>query len=209
MTYQAIMFDIDGTLTNSQPVYTTVMRAVLKEFGRDFSDDDAQLTFPMAAEQALAHLGIEADEVDRFQVRYEAVMADHFTDIKLFPGIETMMAQLPSDVKLGIVTSQRRNEMDTVMAPHAPVMAHMDVTIGADDTPKRKPDPLPLLTALKRVNVTPENALFVGDSLSDEKTAAAANVDFGLAGWGMDPNASHQTVAHHFEHPADIAALYH
>lgn len=208
LTYQALMFDIDGTLTNSLPAYTRVMRTVLNDYGISFSTEQAQKTFPMAAEQAMAELGIAANEFDRFQARYEAVMADHFQDIELYPGIESLFAKLPQNLKLGIVTSQRRNELEAGMQPHgATVMARLDVTIGADDTPKRKPDPLPLLTALKRVAVAPENALFIGDSLSDEQTAAAANVDFGLAVWGMDPNAQHQRVAHELHHPEDILKL--
>ena len=207
MTYQAIMFDIDGTLTNSQPAYAKVMGQVLSEYGKPFTVADAQATFPMAAEQAMAHLGIAADDFDHFQARYEAVMAEHYQDITLYPGISELLAKLPAHLKLGIVTSQRRNEMETGMAQYD-FMPKLDVTISADDTPKRKPDPLPLLTALERVGVAPDEALFVGDSLSDEQTAAAAHVDFGLAVWGMDPNANHQQTAHRFNQPLDILKLF-
>ncbi|MFC6202725.1 HAD family hydrolase [Lactiplantibacillus nangangensis] len=207
MTYQAIMFDIDGTLTNSQPAYAKVMAQVLSEYDKPFSAADAQATFPMAAEQAMAHLGIAADDFDHFQARYEAVMADHYQDITLYPGIAPLLQQLPTDVKLGIVTSQRRNEMESGMAQYD-FMDRLAVTISADDTPKRKPDPLPLLTALARVGVQPSDALFVGDSLSDEQTAAAAKVDFGLAVWGMDPNANHQQTAYRFKQPLDILTLF-
>ncbi|WP_318766958.1 HAD family hydrolase [Lactiplantibacillus carotarum] len=208
MTYKALMFDIDGTLTNSQPIYTIVMRQVLSEYGHDFTDAQALTTFPMAAEQAMAELGIDANDFDHFQTRYEAVMSEHFKDIQLYPGIEALFQRLPKSLALGIVTSQRRTEMEAGMQPHVAIMSKLAVTISADDTPKRKPDPLPLLTALSRVNVAPEDALFIGDSRSDEQTAAAANVDFGLAVWGMDPNANHQQVAHRFNHPDDILALF-
>ena len=207
MTYQAIMFDIDGTLTNSHPAYAHVMAAVLQEYGKPFNDDLALKTFPMAAEQAMATLGIDANDFDHFQARYEAVMAEHFDEIDLFPGIADLINHLPADLKVGIVTSQRRNEMTGGMAKY-PLMARMDTTISADDTPKRKPDPLPLLTALKNVNVQPSDALFIGDSLSDEQTAAAANVDFGLAVWGMDPNADHQQTKYRFNQPSEIADLF-
>ena len=207
MTYQAIMFDIDGTLTNSQPAYAKVMAQVLSEYGKPFSAADAQATFPMAAEQAMAHLDIAADDFDHFQACYEAVMAEHYQDITLYPGIAALLQQLPTDVKLGIVTSQRRNEMESGMAQYD-FMDQLAVTISADDTPKRKPDPLPLLTALARVGVQPSDALFVGDSLSDEQTAATAKVDFGLAVWGMDPNADHQQTAYRFKQPLDILTLF-
>ncbi|MGX6392512.1 HAD family hydrolase [Lactiplantibacillus pentosus] len=207
MTYQALMFDIDGTLTNSQPAYTTVMREVLATYGKPFSDAQAQKTFPMAAEQAMAELGIAASEFDHFQAQYEDVMASHYDEIDLYPGITTLFERLPADLRLGIVTSQRRNELESGMRNY-PFMMRMTVTISADDPERRKPDPQPLLTALGMVNVAPKNALFIGDSLSDEQTAHAANVDFGLASWGMDPNAEHVHVAHRFEQPLDILELF-
>ncbi|MFC6181152.1 HAD family hydrolase [Lactiplantibacillus daowaiensis] len=207
MTYRALIFDIDGTLTNSQPAYARVMREVLAGYGKPFTDADAQTTFPMSAEQAMAHLGIAADDFDKFQASYEAVMAHHYTDITLYDGIDDLFSQLPNDLKIGIVTSQRHNEIDAGMAQYA-IMDRMSVVIGADDTPKRKPDPLPLLTALEKLNVAPSDALFVGDSLSDEQTAAAAKVDFGLAVWGMDPNADHQITAYRFDNPLDILRVF-
>lgn len=203
MTYRALMFDIDGTLTNSQPAYARVMQIVLAEYGKPFTDADAQATFPMAAEQAMAHLGIAADQFDHFQARYEAVMADHFSDITLYDGMTTVFEQLPAELKVGIVTSQRRNEIEAGMRDY-PIMDRMNVVIGADDTDKIKPDPLPLLTALEKVGVQPSDALFVGDSLSDEQTATAAGVDFGLAVWGMDPNAEHQQVTYRLATPLAI-----
>lgn len=206
MTYQALMFDIDGTLTNSLPAYTNVMRIILKEYDRDFSTTEAQATFPMAIEQVLPVLDIPANDAAHFEARYQEVMNAHFGDIQLFPGIADLFEQLPSDLKLGIVTSQLRDELDRGMRPYA-LMKRMAVTISADDTPKHKPDPQPLLTALERVNVAPADALFIGDSLSDEQTAAAAGVDFGLAVWGMDPNAQHLQTRHRLEHPRDLLAL--
>ncbi|AGL63409.2 putative phosphoglycolate phosphatase (putative) [Lactiplantibacillus plantarum] len=142
MTYQALMFDIDGTLTNSQPAYTTVMREVLATYGKPFSPAQAQKTFPMAAEQAMTELGIAASEFDHFQAQYEDVMASHYDQIELYPGITSLFEQLPSELRLGIVTSQRRNELESGMRSY-PFMMRMAVTISADDTPKRKPDPLP------------------------------------------------------------------
>jgi len=207
MTYQAIMFDIDGTLTNSQPVYATVMQEVLACYGKTLTAEQAQETFPMAAEQAMAKLGIAASEFEHFQAQYEATMAAHYAEIQLYPGITTLFEQLPADLKLGIVTSQRRAELESGMSAY-PFMMRMSVTISASDTDRHKPDPQPLQTAIGMVHVAPENALFIGDSLSDEQTAHAANVDFGLAVWGMDKNADHQHVAHRFEQPLDILELF-
>ncbi|WP_458256621.1 HAD family hydrolase [Lactiplantibacillus plantarum] len=142
MTYQALMFDIDGTLTNSQPAYTTVMREVLATYGKPFSPTLAQKTFPMAAEQAMAELGSKPVSLTTFRPNTKMSWPAIMIRLNFNPGITSLFEQLPSELRLGIVTSQRRNELESGMRSY-PFMMRMAVTISADDTPKRKPDPLP------------------------------------------------------------------
>ena len=89
MTYQALMFDIDGTLTNSQPAHDGYAWGTC--YGKPFSPAQAQKTFPMAAEQAMTELGIAASEFDHFQAQYEDVMASHYDQIELYPGITSLL----------------------------------------------------------------------------------------------------------------------
>ena len=54
----------------------------------------------------------------------------------------------------------------------------IDVIIGGDDVKNEKPDPEGLLTAIQKLNVSKNQALYVGDSIVDAKTAQSAGVDF-------------------------------
>ncbi|MEW2893291.1 HAD family hydrolase, partial [Lactiplantibacillus plantarum] len=61
-------------------------------------------------------------------------MASHYGQIELYPGITSLYEQLPSELSLGIVSSQRRNELESGMRSYS-FMMRMAVTISADDTP--------------------------------------------------------------------------
>jgi phosphoglycolate phosphatase len=60
----------------------------------------------------------------------------------------------------------------------------VDAVVGRDTVATRKPDPEPLLETLRRMEVRPEDAVFVGDSRRDEVTAERANVAFRYVGDG-------------------------
>ena len=60
----------------------------------------------------------------------------------------------------------------------------MDVLVGAEDTERHKPDPDPLLEALRRLEAAPSDAVYVGDSPFDIRAAKAAGVGAIAVGWG-------------------------
>jgi pyrophosphatase PpaX len=60
----------------------------------------------------------------------------------------------------------------------------MDVVIGAEDTERHKPDPDPLLEALRRLDATAADAVYVGDSPFDIRAAKAAGTFAVAVGWG-------------------------
>ena len=61
-----------------------------------------------------------------------------------------------------------------------------DIVICGDTLPKKKPDPLPLLHAAEHFNVTPENSLMIGDSISDVKAARAAGFQIVCMSYGYN-----------------------
>ena len=59
-----------------------------------------------------------------------------------------------------------------------------ELIVNADDTKEHKPSPEPLLKYLEKAGITPEEAMYIGDSQHDMLCAKKAGVDFVLAGWG-------------------------
>src|SRR4029078_4791682 len=92
--------------------------------------------------------------------------------------------------RLGIVTAKRLRTVGLAL-DRFPVLGElMDIVIGARDTERHKPDPAPVLEALRRLDASPEDAAYVGDSPFDIRAGNAAGVRTGRGGWGrMHPDA--------------------
>lgn len=64
-----------------------------------------------------------------------------------------------------------------------------DLDVGIDSAPRRKPEPEHLLAALERLHTDPDEAVYVGDTVIDTRTAEAAGVRYVMVEWGhvLDP----------------------
>jgi len=88
-------------------------------------------------------------------------------------------------MKLGVVTNTYDRFVRTILQ-HAGLMAQFDVVVSADTLPERKPHPAPLHHACSALEVTPERALFVGDSRNDAEAARAARMPMVCATYGYN-----------------------
>ena len=76
-----------------------------------------------------------------------------------------------------------------------------NLLITPEMTPVGKPYPDPLLKACDLLNVTPSEALYVGDMSSDCDSASAANIDFCWADWGYGKHSKHHII---LDSPLDL-----
>lgn len=183
--YNCVIFDIDGTMTDSERAVRLALAELMKEeFGREYSPDEINFTFGVPGEDSLRTLGFShPEEADRKWVK---LMMENFHLVKLFPGIEELVRGLRErGVRLGIVTSKTREEyIKEFELPYPELAACFETYICADDTLRHKPFPDPLLECLKRMDCESHDALYVGDTVFDFRCADSAGADFALAVWG-------------------------
>jgi len=104
--------------------------------------------------------------------------------LEAFPGVLELLATLREEGHvLGIVTAKRLRTVGLAL-DRFPALRGMDVVIGAEDTERHKPEPDPLLEALRRLDTEPSKAAYVGDSPFDIRAAKAAGVFSIAVGWG-------------------------
>ena len=187
---RTLLFDLDGTLLNSiQPIldsFAYVFAAYLphKEFLPKVMI--SQLGKPL--KQQMTALAEEdtalADEMIR---AYRAHNIGLMKECPLYPGVLETMQQLKArGYTLGVVTSKGRQSATMSLEQHH-LLPLLDVFLGFEDTTRHKPEPEPLLEALRRVNVRPEDASYLGDATHDIHCAQAANVRAFAALWGPFP----------------------
>jgi len=166
--YEAVVYDLDGTLVRLAVDWGTVEREVgerLREAGLDPGAYDMWEMLD-AAEDA----GIGASVHD--------LIADHeragAADSERLPGADELASL---DVPAAVCSLNAEDACRSALDRHG-LLDSFRVVAGRDTTPARKPDPRALTWVLDELGVAPADALFVGDSPSDEVTAQRAGVAF-------------------------------
>lgn len=206
--FKNIVFDIDGTLIDTEKAYMNALLKVLNEqYHLDYTYEQVVTIFGIPAKEGLESLGIADEDIpDIMKAWYVAF--DEFADLAgIFDGVTNTLKTLQTfDVKLGIVTSKTLAEFKAVFDPLGLTSTFQNV-VTADDTDKHKPDPEPLLKIIEISGIPADQTLYIGDTKYDLDCAHGAGVKFGLAGWGAHNNGQFQDMDYFLSRPAEIIDL--
>lgn len=188
MKYSHIIFDIDGTLVDTERTLVYSLQKTLKELMGIEKDYDELYHYFGIPSSVVAQM-FEYEDLQKFCHEWE----------RNFIGFSHLMvacdgvAQLLSDVKAaglttGIVTSRSHHEID-----HDPIIASFidsfDFVICAGDTERAKPYPDPMFKFIELASkrhgrqVLKEECVYLGDTKHDWQSAHDAGLDFCLADW--------------------------
>lgn len=184
-SYDAYLFDLDGTLVDTAPDLMAGLNTCLAEHG--YSEVGEELTrrwvghgVAKMIEQALVHQGHEKPAprlaksmFDRFLDYYAAHIADESTP---YPGVREALDSLGQHAGLGVVT----NKVSRLTAPLLDALdlaRCFEVVVCSDTVGVFKPAADPALHACACLGVEPARTLFVGDSITDVQCARAAGCD--------------------------------
>jgi phosphoglycolate phosphatase len=195
MSLRLVIFDVDGTLVDSQGDILGAMSEAFASESIDRPSREAILGIVgLSLPQAMARLVPEIDEAkrDRLVEAYKSAYADLRMRggpeaSPLYPGILDLLTRLSAqdEVLLGIATGKSRRGLTALLESHG----LMDLFVTrqvADDNPS-KPHPGMLFTALDEAGVEPEQALMIGDTSYDMEMARAAGVARIGVTWGHHP----------------------
>ena len=191
---QAIIFDFDYTLADSSEGIIECINFALDKLGLPLAADaEIRKTIGLSLPDALVMLvGREyvrdTDAFTRlFVERADEVMTDMTELFDIVP--ETVTALQKLGIRLGIVTLKYRYRIEAVLRREQLTDA-FEVIIGFEDVSEQKPSPSGLLTAVEKLECVRQNCFYVGDSLTDAKTAQRANIDFIAVLSGVTPRAA-------------------
>lgn len=175
----AVLFDLDGVLLDSEPLYTEATQAVVGRFGRTF---DWTVKAEIIGRSSLegARYTIEALSLPLSPEEYLAERAEHldrlFANVPLMPGAAELVQKLHDlRVPIAVATSSTRRLFVQKTAPHA-FFSRFDAVVCGDDPRVRalKPAPDIFLVAAGELGVAPERCLVIEDSLAGVAAARAA-----------------------------------
>jgi len=203
--YTTIIFDIDGTLINTEQAVLGSLQKLLKNnYKREMSQHDLAFVLGIPGAVSLRQLGIE--DVDYANECWNDYMKDYLHTIHVYEGIQQVLTEIKGQsLTTGVVTSKTKQEFIDDFVPFG-LTGELPFVICADDTKRHKPHPEPLLKFLETSSAQANSAIYIGDTIYDYECARDSGVVFGLAVWGCkQPDAI--PAKYKFEHPKEILAL--
>nr|WP_304441344.1 HAD-IA family hydrolase [Mycobacterium sp. 852002-51057_SCH5723018] len=181
---ELVIFDLDGTLTDSAQGIVASFRHALDHIGAQVPEGDlvAQIVGPPMDDTFRSMLGESAEEaIAAFRDEYGS---RGWAMNTLFDGIEPLLADLrAAGVRLAVATSKLEPTARRVLA-HFGVEQHFEVIAGATPDGSRKSKEEVLAHALEQLQPLPRRVLMVGDRSHDVHGAAAHGIDTVVVGWG-------------------------
>jgi phosphoglycolate phosphatase len=189
--YDAVLFDLDGTLLDTAPEFVAAIGRLREERGLEplaAAVVRAAVSQGGAAMLRAAFPGWDESDralLDRFLSLYRERIG---ADTVLFPGVDDVLARLEHGaVPWGIVTNKPRWLTEPLLE-RLGLAGRPRVVVCGDTLARRKPDPDPVLHACAVLGVAPARAVLVGDDERDVAAARAAGAIAVVADWGYsDP----------------------
>lgn len=189
MNYTTYLFDFDYTLADSSKGIVTCFRKVLDRHGyTGITDEAIKRTIGKTLEDSFGILtGVDDREtLVSYRKEYAKESEIHMNANTFFfpdtlPALTTLKER---GMQIGIISTKGRALIASFLKNHLPD-DWFDIIVGAEDVERHKPDPEGLLSAVDRLDTTPGETLYIGDSIIDAETARKAGIDFAGVTSGM------------------------
>ena len=178
---KGIVMDMDGTITKFNLDYMAARREALREL------DKLNLRTPEVNEQLSLYLILKKlkDELDtdrftslrrKFYGLLEDMEVKGANEVTLYPGaVETLRMLRSRGLRIGLVTNNGHAGTEITLR-RCQLTTFFDAIVTRDDCEEMKPDGAPVRKLLTEMNVTPEEAILVGDGVIDIMAARAAGL---------------------------------
>lgn len=171
-----MLFDLDGTLIDSASDLASSINLMLADVGRPALSKATVGSFVGDGVRVLVYRSLTATHPNRqppdesLHERGIALMHRHYADqmfktTRLYPGVAETLATL--DKKRKAVVTSKEVRFTKLILERFDISRYFDAIVGGDTTPARKPDPGPVLEAMRQLGGSARQTVMVGDSEND------------------------------------------
>jgi len=189
----AVVFDLDGTLVDTEHVWDEVRRALAAQDGVSWPDGATRAMMGMSTAEWSTYLsdvvGLAGDASDAERRTLDALTARYREDLPTVPGAADAVRRIAAEWPVALATSTPRRLIDTILGALG-VRGRFAVTVSTEEVAAGKPSPDAYLRACELLGVDPTRSVAVEDSANGIRSGHAA----GLAVVAIPP---------HFHPPGD------
>jgi HAD superfamily hydrolase (TIGR01509 family) len=173
----AVLFDMDGLLVDSEPMWLEAETAIMARLGADWTEEDQAALLGGSLDRTVRYLLAKATRPAPPNLIAEWLMSDITERVRrggvpVRPGARELLALVQqAGLPRALVTGSERGFMEAVLASTG---MRFDVLVCAEDVTSPKPDPEPYLLAAKLVRVHPADCFALEDSPNGVAAAEAA-----------------------------------
>ncbi|MGI6542053.1 MAG: HAD hydrolase-like protein [Limnochordia bacterium] len=179
--YKMVIFDFDGTLSNTFPFVLEVMNKLADAHGFKRVDyNDVDMLRGWHPTEIIKHLGVPIWKIPQVGMHFISLMAENIHRIRLFDGVGDMLKRIKQEgITLAILTSNSYDNVVGVLGPEITALISY-FECGAALFGKR-----PKLKRLcHKSGIKPQDTLYIGDEVRDLEAARAVKMAFGAVNWG-------------------------
>ncbi|WP_338600759.1 HAD family phosphatase [Sulfolobus tengchongensis] len=170
---KAVIFDLDGTLANTDEIHKQAWEMALQKLGYDVKIDIRYLLGRKTIDIARILVGDQNAEklaLVKTQIYSELIK----TLAKPKPCVYELLAYLKNEkIPIAVVTSSMHKSASEVLKI---IEIQPDLLIAGDDVKIGKPDPTPVLEAIRRLNADPKQSMGIGDTIYDVMAYYSAGI---------------------------------
>lgn len=185
--YKCYLFDIDGTLIDTTELIYKCFQKICLDYGKfdpefDYIAGMIGLPLPTMIHDCLDdkcefEMAIVIGDYKRFQ---QSIFEEY---LKLFLNVNAVLGKLKENGKKIAAVTARRKESLVPYLEHTNSLQYFDLLVTPEMTKHHKPHPMPAETAIEQLNSTPDDCLFIGDSIFDMQCGQSADTDTAFVAW--------------------------
>jgi phosphoglycolate phosphatase len=181
MRFKLALFDFDGTLADSALWFLNELNQMADELKlRRIEETDFEKLRGYSSKQVMEYLRLSKWKLPILMNRMRSAAARDNSHITLFPGVDSMLAELHSRaIVLGIVSSNAEANIRRILGPeNSARIRHF--SCGASLFGKATK----LRGALRRARISPADSIYIGDEIRDAVACREVGISFGAVSWG-------------------------
>jgi len=212
---KAFIFDIDGTLIDSNDFHAEAWQKAFEKYGKKIPFDKIRPQIGKGADTLLPEFLTE-QEIEKFgdeiaDLRGEIFKREYMSRVKPFPKVRELFQKIKADGKKIVLASSSNEDEVEEYKKIANIEDLVEKSTSADDAEESKPEPDIFQAALKLLgNPAPETVLVIGDTPYDAEAATEANLKIigVLCGGFSETDLREKGCVEIYQDPSDLLQNY-